>query len=165
MPRDEAIDNFGSMSNRAGENGQKHLHPADVGESYHRVDLSNDFSSKDALQIDRDVPRTFQFTDQTLTLLSPRTGETTTVGNLEATEMLKHALRNVLIAYSRYDKSIGYVQGMNLIAGAILFHCQGDEVSAFWIFVSLIENYEMRQIYQKGLPGLDQHGEVVQIMI
>ena len=37
---------------------------------------------------------------------------------------------------------------MNLIVGAILFHSRGDEVSTFWIFVSLIENYEMRQIYQ-----------------
>jgi hypothetical protein len=54
---------------------------------------------------------------------------------------------------------------MNLIVGAILFHCRGDEVSTFWIFVSLIENYEMRQIYQQGLPGLDQHGEVIQILI
>jgi hypothetical protein len=54
---------------------------------------------------------------------------------------------------------------MNLIVGAILFHCRGDEVSTFWIFISLIENYEMRQIYQQGLPGLDQHGEVIQILI
>ena len=54
---------------------------------------------------------------------------------------------------------------MNMLVGAILFHCRGDEVSSFWIFVSLIENYEMRQIYQTGLPGLDQHGEVIQILI
>ena len=83
----------------------------------------------------------------------------------EATEILKQGLKNVLLAYARYDKTIGYVQGMNLIVGAILFHSRGDEVSTFWIFVSLIENYEMRQIYQKGLPGLDQHGEVIQILI
>lgn len=74
---------------------------------------------------------------------------------MDSLDILKSALRNVLIAYSRYDKSIGYVQGMNLLVGAILFHCKGDEVSSFWIFVSLIENYEMRQIYQTGLPGLD----------
>ena len=71
----------------------------------------------------------------------------------------------MLLAYSRYDRSIGYVQGMNMLVGAILFHCRGDEVSSFWIFVSLIENYEMRQIYQTGLPGLDQHGQVIQILI
>ena len=71
----------------------------------------------------------------------------------------------MLLAYSRYDRSIGYVQGMNMLVGAILLHCRGDEVSSFWIFVSLIENYEMRQIYQTGLPGLDQHGQVIQILI
>lgn len=99
----------------------------------------------DCLQIDRDVPRTFHFSEPLEFPISNT--ELILVSNLESQDILKHALRNVLIAYSRYDKSIGYVQGMNLIVGAILFHCRGDEVSTFWIFVSLIENYEMRQIY------------------
>ena len=97
------------------------------------------------MQIDRDVPRTFHFKEP-LEFPTSHT-ELILVNNLDSKEILKEALRNVLIAYSRYDKTIGYVQGMNLIVGAILFHCRGDEVSTFWIFVSLIENYEMRQIY------------------
>ena len=43
----------------------------------------------------------------------------------------------------------------------MLYHCEGDEVSTFWILVSLIENYEMRSFFQKGLPGVALYGEVL----
>ncbi len=58
-------------------------------------------------------------------------------------------MERVLTAYAKYDAQIGYVQGMNFIVGALLYHC--SEEIAFWIFVSLIEDYEIRDIY---LPGL-----------
>ena len=44
---------------------------------------------------------------------------------------------------------------MNFIVGSLLFHC--SEEVAFWLFVSLIEDYEMRDIYQPKLPGLYKH--------
>ncbi len=44
---------------------------------------------------------------------------------------------------------------MNFIVGSLLFHT--NEVMAFWLFVSLIEDCEMRDIYVHGLPGLFKH--------
>lgn len=48
---------------------------------------------------------------------------------------------------------------MNFVVGAILMHCSED--IAFWLFVSLIEDYEMRDIYQPKLPGLFKHSQVL----
>jgi hypothetical protein len=45
----------------------------------------------------------------------------------------------VLLAFSKYDSTIGYVQGMNFIVGSLLMHC--SEEVAFWLFVSLIEDF------------------------
>ena len=76
-------------------------------------------------------------------------------------------LKKVLSAFANYDKQVGkwmirfdpliidYVQGMNFIVGTLLYHC--DEVMAFWLFVSLIEDCELRDIYLPGLPGLYKH--------
>lgn len=52
----------------------------------------------------------------------------------------------MLSAFSKYDNTIGYVQGMNFIVGSLLVHCAED--IAFWLFVSLIEDYQLRDIYQ-----------------
>lgn len=69
------------------------------------------------------------------------------------------ALKRVLLAYSRYDKSVGYVQGMNFIAGQLLYHCQ--EEIAFWIFATLIESFELRHVFERHLPGLYRHGSII----
>jgi hypothetical protein len=58
------------------------------------------------------------------------------------------ALERLLISLCKYDPSIGYVQGMNFVAGALLYHC--SEEVAFWLLVSLIEDHEMRDIYMPG---------------
>jgi hypothetical protein len=42
----------------------------------------------------------------------------------------------------------GYVQGMNFIVGFLLYH--SEEYIAFWLFVSLIEDYELRENYSTG---------------
>jgi hypothetical protein len=68
----------------------------------------------------------------------------------------------VLLAFSKYDTSVGYVQGMNFIVGAILLHC--SENVAFWLFVSLIEDFELRDIYQPRLPGMHKHSQVLQLL-
>lgn len=57
-------------------------------------------------------------------------------------------LERLLITICKYDPNIGYVQGMNFVAGALLYHCSED--IAFWLFVSLIEDHEMRDIYMPG---------------
>ena len=57
-------------------------------------------------------------------------------------------LERLLITICKYDTKIGYVQGMNFIAGNLLYHC--SEEVAFWLFISLIEEHEMREIYMSG---------------
>lgn len=58
---------------------------------------------------------------------------------------------------------LDYVQGMNFIVGSLLFHT--NEVMAFWLFVSLIEDCEMRDIYVHGLPGLFKHSQIINILM
>ena len=50
---------------------------------------------------------------------------------------------------------------MGSVIATIVYHCKGDEVSTFWILVSLIENYDMRKFYQKGMPGIALYGEIL----
>ena len=73
------------------------------------------------------------------------------------------SMENVLIAFSKYDTQVGYVQGMNFLAGALVYHC--SEEIAFWVFVSLIEDYEIREVYLPGLPGLYMHTYIIDTLI
>ena len=59
--------------------------------------------------------------------------------------------------------NVGYVQGMNFIVGSILYHA--NEEIAFWIFVTLIEEFELHDIYEEHLPGLYKHGFVIEKLI
>ena len=72
-------------------------------------------------------------------------------------------LRRVLIAFSNYDCQVDYVQGMNFIVAQLLLHC--SETFAFWLFVALIEDCEMRDIYLPKLPGLFKHSQMIEILI
>lgn len=58
---------------------------------------------------------------------------------------------------------IGYVQGMNFIVGSILYHA--NEEIAFWIFVTLIEEFELHDIYEEHLPGLYKHCHVIENLL
>jgi len=64
-------------------------------------------------------------------------------------------MRRVLTAFAKYDSKVDYVQGMNFVVASLLLHC--SEVIAFWLFVSLIEDCEMRDNYMPKLPGLFKH--------
>jgi len=46
-------------------------------------------------------------------------------------------LRSILVAYSIYDSEMGYVQGMNMIAGILLYHIKNAE-ETFWAFVDMM---------------------------
>ncbi len=75
------------------------------------------------------------------------------------------------MAYAKYDAQAGYVQGMNFIVGALLYHA--SEEIAFWLFVSLLEDYELREVYipgtlasnSLGLPGLYKHTQIIDMLI
>ena len=70
-------------------------------------------------------------------------------------DRILNKLKNVLRAFSNYDNSIKYFQGMNFIVGFFLYHC--DEYIAFWLFVSLIEEYDLRSLFMDQFPGLKLH--------
>jgi len=64
----------------------------------------------------------------------------------------QHCLRRILIAYSNFDPSLGYCQGMNYIAGFLLHIFKGNnEEQAFWTFVVILR--QVRSIFIDGLPG------------
>mmetsp|Transcript_8004 Transcript_8004/g.7502 ORF Transcript_8004/g.7502 Transcript_8004/m.7502 type:complete len:275 (-) Transcript_8004:291-1115(-) len=73
------------------------------------------------------------------------------------------ALKRVLLAFSRYDPALGYVQGMNFIVGSLLYHC--NEAIAFWMLTTLFETFEMRDIFEPQLPGLYKHCFVINAML
>lgn len=56
----------------------------------------------------------------------------------------------MLNAFAKYDPQVGYVQGMNFLAGSLLYHA--EEYLAFWLLVIVVENLEMRDVF---LPSND----------
>lgn len=52
---------------------------------------------------------------------------------------------------------------MNFIVGQLLMHC--NSTLAFWLFVELIEECELRDIFQKGLPGLNKHTYIIRLLV
>ena len=72
-------------------------------------------------------------------------------------------LKNVLRAFSNYENSIKYFQGMNFIVGFFLYHC--DEYIAFWLFVALLEEYDLRPIFMTNFPGLKLHVKRVELIL
>lgn len=57
----------------------------------------------------------------------------------------------VLKGFILYDQNWGYVQGMNFIIAALVYHA--SSAVAFWLFTALIENYQLRINYIHGLEG------------
>lgn len=72
-------------------------------------------------------------------------------------------LENVLTVLSVYDPKVGYVQGMNFIAGLFCYHA--EEYIAFWLMAMVIEIFEMRDIYKSNLPGLNKHMQIIDMLI
>ena len=52
---------------------------------------------------------------------------------------------------------------MNFIVGSLLIHC--SETMAFWLFVTLIEDCDVRDVYQPKLPGLYKHSQIIERLI
>jgi hypothetical protein len=100
--------------------------------------------SADLRIIDCDVPRTFP------ALCGPERPR------------VRASLRNVLIAYSNADPEVGYVQGMNFIAGMFVLH-EKDEETAFWCFYGLMArgSKPYRAFFQLSFPRLRREAELV----
>ena len=56
-------------------------------------------------------------------------------------------LGNVLLSLAYIRPEINYCQGMNFVAGALI-EFFGEEL-AFWIFIILLDNYELNSLYSK----------------
>ena len=61
-------------------------------------------------------------------------------------------LYKVLSAYSKYNKSVGYVQGMGFIAAIFLIYM--DEESSFYMLHSLMKKYKLEGLYYDNFPDL-----------
>lgn len=61
---------------------------------------------------------------------------------------LQGELSRVLEAVSYIRRDIGYCQGMNFIAGALICLTDSEE-KAFWIFLIFLDNYELKNLFIK----------------
>lgn len=98
---------------------------------YYRLLKRGRITDKDKRQIDHDLHRTFP-----------------EIPFFRKENAGYWMLKNLLRAVTIWDTDTGYVQGMNFIAACFLWHA--DECYAFWLFVHLMEELEMRDIYQHG---------------
>jgi hypothetical protein len=121
------------------------FYPENISEIYSNL-LKQESSarSSDIHQIDLDIDRTFP--------------SQKFFGSAD-----KASLRRILISISLYDPSVGYVQGMNFLAGAILWHA--SEVKTFWLMVTLLGKFELRLNYIPGLPGLAKHSKILELIL
>ena len=61
-------------------------------------------------------------------------------------------LYKVLSAYSKYNKKVGYVQGMGFITAVFLIYM--DEESSFFMLHSLMKKYKLEGLYFDDFPDL-----------
>ena len=73
------------------------------------------------------------------------------------------ALRRVLTAFVKYHYQLGYVQGMNYLVCALLWHA--SEVDAFWLFIIMMDEYKLRENYLFRFPGLTKHCELSELLL
>jgi len=65
----------------------------------------------------------------------------------------KKKLYNILVAYSEYNKGVGYCQGMNYVAGLIILVLR-DEEKSFWLLVCLLNEILPESYFSKTMEGL-----------
>lgn len=98
--------------------------------------------SRDSNQIELDLTRTFPDNDYF------------------SSDLGAEVLNRSLNRFANFMPDPGYVQGMNYIMAALLWHC--SESQAFWIFTKLITDYNLRENFIDGLPGLLKHFDVIE---
>lgn len=68
-------------------------------------------------------------------------------------------LFNVLKAFSIYNPTVGYCQGMGFIAAMLLIYM--EEEDAFWVLVRLCDAYGMSGLFMEGFPALTECYEII----
>lgn len=61
----------------------------------------------------------------------------------------QEALFNVIKAYSLHDREVGYCQGSGFIVGLLLM--QMPEEDAFAVFVQIMQNFKMRDMFKPSM--------------
>jgi len=109
--------------------------------------LQKTISRADDIQIRKDLPREFQ--NHTL-YKSPEPGSKEVFCKGQA------SMYNVFHAWSCYDRTVGYVQGMTTIGGLCLMYVTEEE--AFWMLERLLNGpHQLRGIYEDGFPLAHKH--------
>ena len=69
------------------------------------------------------------------------------------TKQDKRKLYNILVAYSEYNKGVGYCQGMNFVAGLIILVVR-DEERSFWLLVAMMDQILPENYFSQSMSGL-----------
>ncbi|XP_067896251.1 growth hormone-regulated TBC protein 1-like isoform X3 [Heterodontus francisci] len=80
-----------------------------------------------------------------------------------ANPSLQDALFNILVAYGNHNKTVGYCQGMNFIAGYLLIVTK-DEEKSFWLLDALIGKI-VPDFYTPTMIGLKTDQEVLSQLV
>ncbi|TID24250.1 gtpase activating protein [Venturia nashicola] len=70
-------------------------------------------------------------------------------------QTIQTGLFGVCKSYALYDEGVGYAQGMNFIVMPLLLNMSHEE--AFCVFVRLMNQYGMREMFVQDMPGLHLH--------
>lgn len=82
--------------------------------------------------INKDIPRTYLVSDS---------------------ETQKSQLARILLALAYVKPNIGYVQGLNFVAG-ILLKILLDEAEAFWVLLGIVKLWSLENMFVAGVPDL-----------
>lgn len=114
-------------------------------------------------QADDEQERNLNISDDNLKQIIKDLNRTYPSVDLFHGEEIQIKLKNVLRAFSSYDRETCYFQGMNFIVGFFLYHC--EEYVAFWLFVSLFDEYNFRDLFTNNFPGLKVHSKKVKYLV
>lgn len=117
--------------------------------------FDKEISKKTYEDLDKISEKILNITEDNLKQIIKDISRTYPTYKMFKSEKTQKKLENVLRAFSKQYKHICYFQGMNFIVGFFLYHC--EEHVAFWLFVSLIDEYEMSALFREGFPGLKIH--------
>jgi hypothetical protein len=126
---------------------ERDMHGAGMYEKLCDVSIAN---KTDEHRIRKDIGRTFTNYPSSLEILQCEGKDF----NWKS-EAGQKMLYNVLLAFANYDSQIGYVQGMNYIAGMLLMHIQ-DEEKVFWCLIYIMNRKNWRCIYKKEMEKLHE---------
>lgn len=108
--------------------------PKDRNKFYQNLSRS-ETNAEIATQVEKDIKRTFSNVP-TFT-----------------TDRFRSMLRSILLNYSKYDREVLYVQGMNVVVAGLLYHIKEEEAT-FWVFCKIMEKIQVRTLFLGSNPIL-----------